>query len=233
MRIYQKGFNFEQDGPGNRLVYHLQGCNMRCIWCSNPEGMNSVGGEEIKPEEIVAECVSAKPLFFSNGGVTFTGGEATLWHDELKEVLCALKKNQIHTAIETNGTSLKLCELLPLIDYLIMDFKHYDGEILLKFTGKGNSEVKENFARICQSKRQLHIRIPLIKGVNTENPSGFTELFKQHDTENVVFEFLPYHEYGKVKWKEDYQVKDGFISEETLKHFKEEFRNTGLKVITT
>ncbi len=25
MRIFQKGFNFAQDGPGNRLVYHLQG----------------------------------------------------------------------------------------------------------------------------------------------------------------------------------------------------------------
>ncbi|MFD1401922.1 MULTISPECIES: 4Fe-4S cluster-binding domain-containing protein [Robinsoniella] len=26
-----------QDGPGNRLFYHLQGCNMRCPWCGNPE----------------------------------------------------------------------------------------------------------------------------------------------------------------------------------------------------
>ena len=40
---FQKGFNYSQDGRGNRLVYHLQGCNMRCPWCANPEGLDVNG----------------------------------------------------------------------------------------------------------------------------------------------------------------------------------------------
>lgn len=50
MKIIQKGFNYSQDGQGNRLVIHLQGCNLHCPWCSNPEGM-PVGGVLITDEK--------------------------------------------------------------------------------------------------------------------------------------------------------------------------------------
>ncbi len=40
MRIFASGWSFDKDGPGQRLVFYLKGCNMRCIWCANPEGMS-------------------------------------------------------------------------------------------------------------------------------------------------------------------------------------------------
>lgn len=43
IKVFQQGFNYSQDGQGNRLILHLQGCNMHCPWCSNPEGMD-IGG---------------------------------------------------------------------------------------------------------------------------------------------------------------------------------------------
>ena len=62
-------------------------------------------------------------MFFSGGGVTFTGGEATLWGDELILLLTRLQELGIHTAIETNGTSPRLGEIAEHVDYLIMDIK--------------------------------------------------------------------------------------------------------------
>ena len=233
MYIFQKGFNFDQDGPGNRLVYHLQGCNMKCIWCSNPEGIGANGGKQFTVEELFRECVRSRMMFYGGGGVTFTGGEATLQVDELLELLKRLQVVGIHTAIETNGTSHHLMEILSFVDYLIMDFKHYDSEILKKYTGMGNSQVKKNYEEICRQGRQIHIRIPLINGINTDNPEEFAAYLSCCQNPNAVYEFLPYHEYGKEKWTEAYQVRNGFVSEETIRHFRETFAAYGLKVVTT
>ena len=146
MQIFGKGFNFGQDGPGNRLVYHLSGCNMHCPWCSNADGLGKNSGIKYNVDTILNECISCKPMFFSKGGVTFTGGECTLQFDELLYLIKNLKKEQIHTCIETNGTCPDLPMLLEYIDYLIMDFKHFDSEILKKHTGIGNNQIKLNFS---------------------------------------------------------------------------------------
>jgi len=39
LKVMRSGFNYSQNGTGNRMVYHLQGCDMLCPWCSNPEGL--------------------------------------------------------------------------------------------------------------------------------------------------------------------------------------------------
>ena len=233
MRIFYRGFNFSQDGPGNRLVFHLQGCNMRCPWCSNPEGMVQDGGKEYSTEELVSEALRCRPMFFSGGGVTFTGGEATLQTRELEVVLRSLRGEGIHTAIETNGTSSELMGLQEHIDYLIMDFKHFDDFALRSVTGVGNRVLKRNFESLCALGRQLHVRIPLINGFNAHAPQGFAEYFSRFDTSGVAFEFLPYHEYGRAKWKEEYRVKNGFVTAATVSEFRRIFEENELKVIST
>ena len=233
MRIFGKGFNFSQDGPGNRLVYHLSGCNMHCLWCSNADGLSPDAGRKYDLDEVFNECISCKPMFFSGGGVTFTGGEATLQHDELLLLLQKLKNTGIHTALETNGTSKRLPELLEFVDYLIMDFKHYDDEVLKAYTGVGTWQIKRNYEYNCNSGRQQHIRIPLINGVNTDAPQEFATYFSSFDTSNTVFEFLPYHEYGKEKWNGNYKIQNGFITQDVLEQFKNTFKKYGLTITTT
>lgn len=234
MKVLQKGFNFSQDGPGNRLVYHLQGCNFRCKWCSNPESMSAAASEakNYTVDELFDEAKRSRMMFFDGGGVTFTGGECTLQHEELTELLKRLREAGISTAIETNASSPYLSEIAEHVDYLIADFKHYDSATHKKWTGVGNDAVRQNLSELFASGRQLHIRIPLIRGVN-DSPQGFVDFFTQHDTSNAVFEFLPYHEFGKDKWTSEYEIENGFVADETVKEFKNLFVANGLTVVTT
>ena len=40
MRIFADGWSDDVDGPGRRWVVYLKGCNFRCSWCANPEGIH-------------------------------------------------------------------------------------------------------------------------------------------------------------------------------------------------
>ncbi len=234
LKILQKGFNFSQDGPGNRLVYHLQGCNFACKWCSNADSIpfENPNAKDCSADEIFDEIIRSRMMFFDGGGVTFTGGEACVQSDELIPLLKRLKENSIHTCIETNGSFSALREVAEYIDYLIVDFKHYDDEKHKFWVGKSNAEVKENIECFLKNGRQIHIRIPVIRNVN-DAPEGFAEYLSQFDTSNAVFEFLAYHEYGKDKWKGKYQIENGFVSNETIKKFTEIFKNYGLQTVVT
>ncbi len=234
MRILQKGFNYSQDGPGNRLVYHLQGCNFKCKWCSNPESIPlfSDKAEDISADGIVDEIERSRMMFFDGGGVTFTGGEPTLQADELIYVLKKTQSLGISTAIENNGSSPRLCEISDHVDYMITDIKHPDDDIHKKFVAHSNKMTVENLIKLSNKRNQLHVRIPLINRVNTD-PEPFAELFKKMNMTNTVVEILAYHEYGKCKWTEEYQITDGFVTEKQINEFKNHLECDGVKFITT
>ena len=234
MRILQKGFNYSQDGPGNRLVYHLQGCNFSCKWCSNADSipLSNPKAKEISAEEMLDEVMRSRMMFFGGGGVTFTGGEATLQHKELLPLLRMLKENGISTCIETNGSMPQLRELSEYIDYLIIDLKHFDDATHREWVGASNKNTKDNIAYFLSSGRQIHIRIPVINGVNID-PVGFAEYFSKYNTSNAVFEFLAYHEFGKDKWKGKYEMTDAFVSPSVISEFDKIFKSYGLKTVRT
>ena len=240
MRIFQKGFNYSQDGPGNRLVYHLQGCNLRCPWCANPEGLALSGGTEYSVDQLVSEVLSSQMLFFDGGGVTLTGGEVTMQLDQVKAFLSRIHGLGIHTCIETNGVSSRLEELFPWLDYLIMDIKHYDSAIHQSVTGCTNQLTLKNIQAAISRGKELALRIPLIGGFNatSEDARGFCRLFDSLGiSETITLELLPYHEYGKDKYKTlgmDYRMtREAFVTKERFAEISGIFRSHGIKLIKT
>lgn len=240
LRYFQKGFNYSQDGPGNRLVYHMQGCNMHCPWCSNPEGMNIDDiCTEKSIDEIIAEIISCKPMFFDGGGVTFTGGEASMQLEAVFAIMKILKESGISTAIETNATNPYLPKLCGVCDCFMIDFKHPDAKKLFEITGGKLDIIKENIKTISEE-NHIHIRIPLIHGFNDDDTAlkQFADFFAELKISDKKYdiELLAYHEYGKEKWdkcKKAYTVKDAFVSKETLQKFKTTFKENGFTVINT
>lgn len=243
IQIFQKGFNYSQDGPGNRLVYHLSGCNLKCPWCSNPEGMKVTKDTTILTvESIVKEALSCKMMFFDGGGVTLTGGEVTCQKDIVITLLKQLKENGINTCIETNA-SLKNCEeIFETVDYMIADFKSPDKEKLKTVTDADIELIKENLLFRAQTGKPLLIRIPLINGFNNGKENAllfanfFDELKNKSGNEKLSFEILTYHEYGKEKYEKqgkEYKVKNGFVTPEDVKILATEIKNKNLKLIHT
>lgn len=287
INIFSKGWNFSQDGPGNRLLYHFQGCNMHCPWCSNPEGISVTGSmlvntdkllDSVCPygaishkvvnrtqcrtcigrecvgknrnegirfsakaysiEELSAEIDNASKLFHSGGGVTITGGEPTLQFDPLKQLLTKIKEKGIHTAIETNGTSERLPELLELLDILIIDMKHPDPVIHRQVVGVDNEKVIRNLETASGQGIDMWIRIPLIPGFNdgTETMIRFMDIIKKINREGITVELLPYHEYGKIKWEQigkAYTMPDKKITTDELRTYKEIFISNNIQFIKT
>lgn len=241
IKLFQKGFNYSQDGPGNRLVYHLQGCNLACPWCANPEGMDIAGGTVYDVRDLADEAARSRKLFFDGGGVTLTGGEPTVQFEAVRELLTLLKDEEIDTAMETNGSSRRLPELFGLLGHLMMDCKHYDGGVLARWTGERLDVLTENIAAAVGSGVPLLVRVPLIGGVNAsdEDARGFVRLFQSIDgfAERVHVELLCYHEYGKAKWEKlgrKYTMEpSAFVTPETLDQIVQIMTGAGITLVKT
>ena len=241
LRIFQKGFNYAQDGPGNRLVLHLQGCNMRCPWCSNPEGMaaHSIVCRTVPVKDVLDECLRSHPMFFDGGGVTLTGGEMSLQLPAVIRLFSQLSEAGIHTAVETNATHPHLEDIFPHTRLIIADLKHHDNEVHKRFTGVGNQTVLQNLHRAAASGIPLWVRVPLINGFNAapQDISGFVTVFEAlRQSGDFLVESLRYHEYGRDKWAQcglAYAVEDGEVSPEFASAFDAALTAAGIRVVHT
>ena len=109
LRYYARVHSVESfgtlDGPGIRFVLFLQGCGLKCKYCHNRDTWDTSGGSFKHLDEIFDKILHYKN-YIKNGGVTVTGGEPLLQYQFVTELFKKLKKENIHTCIDTsrNGT---------------------------------------------------------------------------------------------------------------------------------
>ncbi len=190
------------DGPGIRMVVFFTGCNLRCIFCHNPETWIMAKGNKITKEEIISK-LKRNLTYYQGGGITLSGGEPLLQDKFIIELLKEVKKLGIHTALDTAGSGIgNYEEILRYVDLVILDIKAYIDIDYLKITGKPIDEFNR-FMKVCQElKKPLWIRQVIIPGINDnkEYIYGLKEYLSKYKYIERI-ELLPYHDLGVAKYK--------------------------------
>ncbi|MCR5646667.1 MAG: pyruvate formate lyase-activating protein [Acholeplasmatales bacterium] len=199
------------DGPGIRYVIFVKGCPLRCMYCHNPDTWTQDGALEFEASNVVKEALRYRGYFQTGGGVTITGGEPLMQIDFVTEVFKLLKKNNIHTALDTSGIVFdenniellnKFNELIKYTDLVLLDIKHIDDNEHIKLTGKSNKNVLAFAKYLSNNNVHMWIRHVLVPGI-TLNDDYLKKTKDFIDTLNTVdkVEVLPYHTMGVAKYK--------------------------------
>lgn len=197
----QKAISLKDD----RIVVNNSLCN-GCLDCVNvcPQNALTSEGEKMTVQKVKEICLKDKDFYEeSNGGVTFSGGEALVQADFVKELVLELKKENINLAVETTGYINKevFQSVIVLFDQIFFDIKHYDRDKHKEFTGVYNDLILENFKYVIDKKLNVLPRIPVIPNYNDslKDAENFANLFLEFGIKKV--QLLPFHQFGEKKYE--------------------------------
>ncbi len=192
------------DGPGLRLVVFLQGCPFRCLYCANPDTIDTQGGISTPAEEILQMAISQKPFFGKKGGITFSGGEPTLQAETLIPLFKALKAHGIHICLDTNGgiRNKHVEELWGLTDLVLLDVKQADPGRHALLTGRDNKQTLDTAEWLERHERPFWLRYVLVPGYS-DSEEDIRALGEKLGHCRLVqrVEILPYHRLGVHKYE--------------------------------
>lgn len=203
------------DGPGIRFLIFLQGCNMRCRYCHNPDTWalgpvaNSV--KEMSVDELLTKAERYRTYWRQNGGITVSGGEPLLQIDFIINLFEEAHKRGITTCLDTCAQPFrrdgeffeKFERLMAVTDTVLLDIKHIISEEHKALTGHRNENILECAKYLSDINKPVWIRHVLVPGI-TDRVEHLKELRSFLDTlTNVVkIEILPYHSMAEFKYEQ-------------------------------
>ena len=191
------------DGPGVRYVVFMQGCNLRCSCCHNPDTWNMTEGINYSAKEIVEKVVRFKEYFGKRGGITLSGGEPLLQPEFAEEVFSLCHKEGINTCLDTSGSILNdsVKELLSVTDRVLLDIKYTQEHLYKNHVGCSYSRVLEFLSYLDDNKIPVTLRQVIIPTLNDseENIIKLKELIDAHSCIDKT-ELLPFKKICQVKY---------------------------------
>lgn len=193
------------DGPGIRFVIFMQGCSLQCKYCHNRDTWDIHSGTSYTSNELFKKILRYKNYFLSSGGgVTVSGGEPLLQYKFLIELFTLLKKENIHTAIDTSGNvdlTDNMKKLIDLTDLFLLDIKCINDEICKELTGVSNKKELAFAKYLSDINKPIWIRQVIVPTITdrTEDLQSLKEFINALKSVKKI-ELLPYHDMGKTKW---------------------------------
>lgn len=210
------------DGPGIRFVVFMQGCNLRCHCCHNPDTWEVNNGKEISDEDLINKAIRYKEYFKDNGGITVSGGEPLLQAKFVYEVFKKAHENNINTCLDTSGCILtddvKL--LLTQTDRVLLDIKYCNDDLYQKYVGCKLNSVIDFLSYLDRCNIHITLRQVIIPSLNN-NIENINFLKSLKNTYKCVdnIELLPFKKMCESKYDNlniDFKFKDKNEPDEVL-----------------
>lgn len=175
-------------------ILWFAGCNMRCLYCYNPEIV--LGKGKISFDEALLFLNSRKNLL---DGVVLSGGECTS-HKRLEPFLQKIKAMGFSVKIDTNGSNPQILSDLinkNLIDYVALDFKALPD----KFNSITQSNLFEDFNKSLQLLLQYKVKFELRTTYHSEllNENDLKKMIQFLENQNYVGHFFIQHFINNVE----------------------------------
>lgn len=191
------------DGPGIRYIIFLQGCPLRCLYCHNPDALETGAGTAKTVDEILKD-IERYRSFLQGGGITLSGGEPLLQSDFCEEFIDKAHALGFHVAIDTSGgIPLSICKnVVEKADLLLLDIKAIDPELCRRITGQDNANALIILNLRERLKKPVWIRHVVVPGL-TLDKKQITALADYLVPFKCVerIDLLPFHKLGEYKWE--------------------------------
>lgn len=223
----------------NEFRINRSKCNLCGICIENcPNNAIKFVGKQYSIADLIQVILKDK-IFYDNsgGGVTLSGGEPLYHINYLHDLLKELRKNNIHSCIETSGFyNRKEFEnlIVPYSDLIYFDLKIFNPQKHKKYCKVSNEIIIRNFeSLINKGTVQVLPRIPLIPLI-TDTHENLEALAEYLNSLNITeIGLLPYNPLWLNKPKKigliaSYNHSD-WLSKEKKEEIKEIFSNFKFK----
>ena len=224
----------------HRLAAHLFDRSL-CIGCGACAehclgGALAFYGREMSVEELLPRLLEDRDFYATTGGgVTLSGGECLSQADFCRELLIALKREGISTAIDTSGfvSRAALDKVIPYTDVFLYDIKAASPDTHRSATGQDNKIILDNLSYLDSLGKKTEVRIPFVPKFNLPEIEEIADILSE--IENLVgVRVLPYHSYASSKYAAldiENTLPHRLPTDEEIASAKETIRARGIKCI--